>query len=439
MMRIFFTLFFFLSILFGCDTPGALEPNETDYFLKYYGLDGEQTGVDFVVNPDGTFVLLGNSLSSKQDGKWQYFVVKVDAKGKTIWEKTFGGPLNEEAKDIELLKDGNLIIAGNSEKTAGERDVFLLRLRQDGTPIDNVRQGLRNGATELDENVSSVTEVSAGLVNPAGFIVTGSTTGGTNKSTDLSDAMHMRFTDQLVWISDASGNWKSRPTFGVVGFEGTESATKVVQFNSNTYYVFGTSNVKNAGPGNPVGSLDFWFYSLSDQANQPVDSRYFGDDSYDEQLYSVTPSRGTTGYILTGTRQNLNSADKEVDVFNVLLSTPISFSSPTVFRDPAGVQNLGNIAVKAAYLGVGQTNYWVTTNKADGATVSVSLSQLDAAAKKTFDRTFGGAGTDTAGPIAELPDGKVVTIGTMTLGGSTITGQRKMFFMKLNSNGQLAR
>jgi hypothetical protein len=280
-----------------------------------------------------------------------------------------------------------------------------------------------------------VTEVSAGLVNPPGFIVAGSTTGGTNKATDLSDAMHLRFTDQLAWIGDATGNWKSKPTFGTVGFEGTESATKVVQFNPNTYYVFGTSNVKDSGPGKPVGSFDFWFYSLSDQANQPVDSRHLGDDSYDERLHSVALSRGTTGYILTGTRQNV-AALNDVDVYNALLSIPISLNSPTVFKDPAGF-NLGNSAEKRVYLGVGQTSYWVAASQVDGATTSIVLSQLDGV-KKTFDRVLGGAGADEAGPIAELPDGKVVTIGTITLGGSAITGQRKMVFMKLNSKGQLA-
>ncbi|MFM8912781.1 MAG: hypothetical protein ACKOE6_07700, partial [Flammeovirgaceae bacterium] len=229
-MRRTVCILIFLTAFFGCDTPGSLEPNETNYFLKYYGLEGEQTGVDFVVNPDGTFVLLGNSRKSVASN-WQVYVVKIDAKGKIIWQKTFGGPLDEEARDIELLKDGNLIIAANSEKTVGERDVFLIRLSQDGIPIDSVRQGLRNGAIELDENVSSVSEVGAGLVNPAGFIVAGSTSGGTNKPTDLSDAMHMRFTSQLVWISDAIGTWRSRPTFGNQGFEGEESATKVVQYN----------------------------------------------------------------------------------------------------------------------------------------------------------------------------------------------------------------
>lgn len=433
MMRLFFILFFFLSILFGCDTPGALEPNETDYFLKYYGLDGEQTGVDFVVNPDGTFVLLGNSLSSSQIYKWQYFVVKVDAKGKTIWQKTFGGPLNDEAKDIELLEDGNLIIAGNSEKAVGERDVFLLRLRQDGTPIDSVRQGLRNGAFETDETVNSITEVSQGLVNPPGFIVAGTTSGRSVNPSDLTDAMHMRFTDQLVWISDASGKWRSRPTFAGAGFIGEESATKVLQFDSNTYYVFATSNVT----GQPIGSFNFWVYGFGDDANSPLVNRYLGDPAYDQKLTSIALYQRTSGYVLTGIRKNLVNSNS-VDVVNLLVSAPIVQAFTPVFTATAGL-DLGNGDDNKAFLAVGQTGFWVTANSLDGPTPSVSLAQLNANAQPVFKRLLGGAGTDTAGPIAELPDGKVVTIGTMTLGGSTITGQRKMFFMKLNSSGQLAR
>ena len=50
---------------------------------------------------------------------------------------------------------------------------------------------------------------------------------------------------------------------------------------------------------------------------------------------------------------------------------------------------------------------------------------------------FGGVGDDFAGSVMELPDGKILVIGTMTLGGE-LKGQTKMVLIKLNSNGRLA-
>jgi hypothetical protein len=50
---------------------------------------------------------------------------------------------------------------------------------------------------------------------------------------------------------------------------------------------------------------------------------------------------------------------------------------------------------------------------------------------------FGGEGDDFAGSVSELPDGKILLMGTMTLGGNNVEGQKKMVLIKLNPEGKL--
>src|ERR1044072_8507661 len=105
-----------LSVLFlACDTASNVEPMYEEYFTKYYGEDGEQQGVDIVLNNDGSMVLLGNSLS--QEDPISPFIVKTDAIGNVLWQREFKTD-DEIAVDIEPINGGNqLAVLTNVERT----------------------------------------------------------------------------------------------------------------------------------------------------------------------------------------------------------------------------------------------------------------------------------------------------------------------------------
>ena len=176
-IKVVFLFFVLVAFLMACDTQKSFEAPDENYFVKYFGNEGNQQGVDFAVNDDGSIFILGNS---REPGKsQQIYVAKVGINGRIVWEKTLGLSLDEEAKDIEISFDkSSLIVLGNSEKSVGERDIFLIRLTLDGVAIDSTRQGLKlPSGQEADDNAYSVTQINQGLFNPAGFIVAGATTG----------------------------------------------------------------------------------------------------------------------------------------------------------------------------------------------------------------------------------------------------------------------
>lgn len=68
----------FLATFLSCETEGP--ENYKNHFIKYYGGDGDQEAKDFVINSDGTVVMLGTSYET--NGNTRIYLVKADAQWK---------------------------------------------------------------------------------------------------------------------------------------------------------------------------------------------------------------------------------------------------------------------------------------------------------------------------------------------------------------------
>ncbi len=427
-VKVIFLVHVLATLFISCDTQKSFETPDENYFVKYFGNEGNQQGVDFAVNDDGTVFILGNSRASSSNQ--QIYVARVGVNGRIVWEKTFGLSLDEEAKDIEISFDkSSLIVLGNSEKSVGERDIFLIRLTLDGVAIDSTRQGLKlPSGQEADDNAYSVTQINQGLFNPAGFIVAGATTGlnFATIATDKTDPMHLRFNNNLVRISNPT--WSDRPTFTTGGFVGEEVAVKVIQRSSNDYYVFGYSNGGD-------GDFNFLRYGRTDLGGEFGSPRNtdIGISNADEKLNSVSisPAQLGLGFMLSG----ISQTNSDGNSYLVKLGSPLSWNdSDVTFRQ---ILPLDKAAKQRSVNYSSLTNgYFVASDKAGANGTDIYLVKLDNAGKKLFEFEFGGVGDDFVGAVTELPNGRILIIGTMTLGG--VEGQTKIALLKLNPEGRLA-
>src|SRR5690349_1476682 len=82
-------------------------------FYKLIGADGNQSGVDMVIDADDNVYILGISTPTAKGV--QLYVVKTNPKGELLWERTFGGNGDEQAKDIELTRSGDLMIVADTD------------------------------------------------------------------------------------------------------------------------------------------------------------------------------------------------------------------------------------------------------------------------------------------------------------------------------------
>ena len=439
-MRIGLIFLFFavFILLISCDTQNSFKAPDENYFLKYFGNQGNQQGVDFIVNTDGSVILIGNSRATPISDQ-QIYVAKADAKGVIIWEKIFGGEFEDEAKDIELLPDGNVLVLANTsnndfkDEVNRERDVLLIKLAQDGSRLDSVKQGLTSDpfnviGTPTDEDASSISIISDG------FIVAGSKALVPKPLVNRSGFMHMRFRNDLTWVADIAGLWDTEPVFPLAG----ESKTIRVLQSGTAFYMMGYAN-DNFRTATPVTSdFNFVIYGVGPTAGS-LGRIYIGDNLFNEKLtnVSVVPSELGGGYLLTGTSKSLDNS--KGDAYLLRLSGTIlwdQFNTSNFFLPPFRL-GLENPQVKSTSGYSTLFNYLITSEKkAIGGSNDISLTSRSVNGDLLFERSFGGIGEDYSGPVRELSDGRIMMIGTMTLGG--IDGQTKIALIKLNSEGRLA-
>jgi len=84
---------------------------------------------------DGSYIILGKT-QSLGAGYIDVWLIKTDADGNTIWNQTYGGFFEDIGYCIQQTIDGGYIITGNTSSFGGNiTDAFLLRLEGDETGI----------------------------------------------------------------------------------------------------------------------------------------------------------------------------------------------------------------------------------------------------------------------------------------------------------------
>lgn len=129
------------------------EHGEPDW-QKSIGGSGTDMLRSIKITHDGGFILAGTSDSPKGPYKKEdsrggndYWVVKLDAKGEELWQKTFGGRGQDDLVSVALTRDGGYILAGSSnsdvskeanvkqekkENSRGNMDYWIIKLDSNG-------------------------------------------------------------------------------------------------------------------------------------------------------------------------------------------------------------------------------------------------------------------------------------------------------------------
>lgn len=420
-----------LSVLtLTCDTASNTEHPDLNYFIKYYGTDGNQYGVDMLSLPDGTFMLLGNHAATPTES--DVYVIKVNAEGDVIWERTFSSGISV-ARDIEPTDDGNFIVLADFQaRISALTDMKLLKISPDGTLLDSVYFGIEV-ANDFSRTLTPL--------NDGGFIVSGTTeyTATFNLANspdpDRGDFVNYRFDRNLNQLPETGWSPVS-PGFGGK----LDVAVKAIEIPVNTgfnYYVFGHSNIELTDE-NPNKKLGL-FYFLRDDTGGESNNFYPGNvhrqnDTRIEYVAEV-PSQLGQGIIVVGSSQ---SDLGQSGIFFARMRKPLTFQN--VDTDalyaiiPLG-QSIRGVSASGSV--VGESGYLIVGNELRNSGFSnIWLTKINQSAEVLWSTTFGSElEDDMAAAVTELPDGKVVVLGTMGLADN----QFKLAFIKLNRNGQLLK
>ncbi len=100
-----------------------------------YGGTGEEHAQAVDPTADGGYVFAG-STTSEGAGSSDYWLVKTDANGAVQWSKTFGGVDEDYAYSVRQTADGGLVVAGYTFSLgAGDADIWLIKTDAGGNKV----------------------------------------------------------------------------------------------------------------------------------------------------------------------------------------------------------------------------------------------------------------------------------------------------------------
>lgn len=385
----------------SCETDGP--DDYKNYFIKYYGGDGNQEAKDFVVNDDGTIIILGTFIET--NGYTRLYIVKTDAHGNQLWTKKIGSN-SEVAQDMELIKSGpdagRVVLLSNVKKN--EADSLAIRLTIIGQDGDSLKSTLFN-------KLESQHALSITALNDGGYYVVGNTTDtdaalntelpfGVN---DVEDELVIRF----------QSDWNTS-TFYQIGRSSIASGIKIFQVGSDFYYAGYWDAVELPSGSN---ESNFFFRKFVDNPNS-VATLYVGDKTENEFLTSV--AKGFSGsYLAVGTRVTGSKA---------IVAARVNSSFQTAGSMQLVLSNAESVEVAAS----GSGDYLVVGNQIGvGGVRDICLIRADADGGVIFKMKFGASNNDdVASDVCELANGDILILGTMEL-----VNQKKMALIKIKADG----
>lgn len=170
-------------------------------------------GYSVVEADDGGYALFG-STKSKGAGDSDMYLIKIDANGNKLWEKTYGGPGKESGRSIDKTDDGGYILFGFTRSFgAGGADMYAVKVDADGNETDSKTFG-----THGDDWGRSVIQASDG-----NYMLLGNTPG-----------THY---DMLLIKTDCCGKELWRKTYGGLG---KEKGQEIKETADGGYVMIGT-------------------------------------------------------------------------------------------------------------------------------------------------------------------------------------------------------
>ncbi len=148
-----------------------LDPSGQSVKQTLLGSSGDDILNAIATTRDGGFAMAGqtNAGAGKEDG----WLVKLNEKGDTLWQKTAGTSHREFFNDIIEMADGGLLAVGSTERAEGRTDMWVYKTFADGSLQWQQYFGNRG-----DDEARAVVQDAAGNIAIAGITTQGK--GGRN-------------------------------------------------------------------------------------------------------------------------------------------------------------------------------------------------------------------------------------------------------------------
>jgi len=235
-------------------------------WTRFYHL-GDDQGYTVQQTSDGGYILAGYECCWGA-GSNDFYLIKIDANGDTLWTHTYGGAVSDIGRAAVQTSDGGYVFTGYTNSFgAGADDVYLIKTNSVGDTLWTRTYG--GSGTESGYSVRQTTD--------GGYIIA----GRTNSFGLLSYDFYLVKTDangDTLWTRHYGGN-------------ATDTASKVRQTSDGGYVVLGYTQSYGAG------GQDIWLVKTN-STGDTLWTHTYGELS--TQSGSSVEQTTDGGYIING-------------------------------------------------------------------------------------------------------------------------------------------
>lgn len=257
-------------------------------WIKNFGGTGDDSPRSIVHTNDGGFAVFGftNSVDGDVNDKSlpvnDYWLLKFDAAGTLEWNKTYGGSKDDRGQQAIQTADGGYALTGyamsddgDGSNNEGFHDNWILRLDASG----NILWEKSFGFSGHDHSYDIIETVDGGFFFSGFLDVTSSNgEGGADKGSRLTAHGVGEFWGTRL---DADGNLMWRNYFGGTN---NDRAFGVINANDGGFILSGSSESDDFDVSNPKGSYDFWVVKVDKNGAMEWEKSFGGtgiDQSHD--------------------------------------------------------------------------------------------------------------------------------------------------------------
>ena len=251
---------------------------------KTYGGEGYDAGQSISETGDGNLLIAGTTTSFGAQGMDAY-LLKVDRDGKELWSRTYGGPLDEMVGVVGQMPDGSYILGGNivdpndliADPGAAGYGGFAGRSNLYLLKVDGDGNELWSRAYDSEDNVLAA----SGTLTPDGGLLALVTITRYPDPDDDIQLLRLDGEGTIVW----SRTWE----------EGSSTPTALVRTSDGNYLIAASYAPLE---GNEAAKEDFLFIKVDPQGNE-IWRNSFGDPELID--YGVELARASDGgYVTVG-------------------------------------------------------------------------------------------------------------------------------------------
>jgi len=232
---------------------------------KMFGASGDEEATSICAATDKGFLIAGMTNSKGAGGK-DIWILKISEDGKLIWDRTFGARLDESANRIRQDHNGGYVICGYQMiKASSTINAYVLKISPEGNLIweDSFGDYFRNYALDI-------------AVSTDGYFITGYFHPMSND----------KYKSDMGWVSryDSTGKqlW-----YKIYGGEKEDHLKSISLSKNGDIYVAGHTYSTGAG------SYDFWLVKL-DNKGDTLWQRTYGEVNRDEGHAVISDDDGCT-------------------------------------------------------------------------------------------------------------------------------------------------